>query len=128
MTETRFGTFDELLDGVDEEMALVARELRGIVFEVDPGSVEVVRPGDRAATYGVGPKKMTEGYAYIIPQQRHVNLGFYRGTSLEDPEELMEGTGKAMRHVKVQTIDDARGTPLRELIRAARQERIEALG
>ena len=29
MTETRFGTFDELLGGVDEEMALVARELWG---------------------------------------------------------------------------------------------------
>jgi hypothetical protein len=28
---------------------------------------EVIRIGDRAASYGVGSKKMTEGYAYVMP-------------------------------------------------------------
>ena len=107
MTKTRFGTFDELVAGADGAVAAIARKLRSVILAVDPVAVEVVRLGDRAATYGVGPKKMSEAYVYVMPQRGQVNLGFFRGTSLDDPEGLLEGTGKAMRHVKVRSIEDA---------------------
>ena len=31
----------------------------------------------------------------------HVNVGFFLGAHIEDPDRLMEGTGKFMRHVKL---------------------------
>jgi hypothetical protein len=61
------GTFDELLAGVEPDLAAIARRLRAIIQAVDVSTVETVRLGDNAATYGVGPKKMTDGYAYIMP-------------------------------------------------------------
>ena len=80
-----------------------------------------------AATYGVGPRKMIDGYAYILPHSAWVNLGFYRGTDLPDPEGLLEGTGARMRHVKVRSLDDARLPEVRDLVAAAYAERRDAL-
>ena len=127
-SETKFGTFDELVAGVGPELESLARDLRTLILDVHPDAVEVVRLRDREASYGVGPKKMSEAYAYIMPQEGHVNLGFYNGVSLSDPESLMEGTGKRMRHVKVRSKEETGRPALRRLIEAALEERREALG
>jgi hypothetical protein len=50
---------------------------------------------------------------------RHVGIEFWRGATLDDPEELLEGTGKNLRHVKVRSIAEARAPKLLRLIRAA---------
>lgn len=128
MAETRFGTLEELMDMADPAMRPIAQRLREVVVAVDPDSVEVVRLGDRAATYGVGPKKMSQGYAYIMPHKNWVNLGFYQGAFLPDPTGIMEGTGKKLRHVKVRSVEDAERPALRTLLEQALAERQKALG
>ena len=124
----RFGSFDDLLSMTEAPLRPVVRALRVMVLEVHAGACEVVRLGDRAATYGVGPRKMIDGYAYILPHAAWVNLGLYRGAELPDPEGLLEGTGARMRHVKVRSVDDARRPALRALVAAAWAERRGALG
>jgi len=128
MSNTKFGTFEELMDITEPAMQPIARRLREIVSGVDPDYVEVVRLGDRAATYGVGPKKMSEGYSYILPYTKWVNLGFYKGAVLPDPDKIIEGTGKMLRHVKVRSELDAENPAIRELIKEALAERKQALG
>ncbi len=113
------GTFGELLEGVEPDLAAIAWRLREMIRELDPGAVETVRLGDNAATFGVGPKKMTDGYAYIMPRRGYVNLGFYQGATLADPERLLEGTGKGLRHVKVRSLAEAARPGLRDLVAAA---------
>jgi hypothetical protein len=78
-----------------------------------------VRLGDHAATYGVGPKKMTDGYAYIMPMRGYINLGFYQGAWLSDPKRLLEGTGKGLRHVTIRSLSDANRAAVRALVAAA---------
>ena len=128
MAETRFGTFDELMAQSDPAMRPIATRLREIVYAVHPVAVEVVRLGDRAATYGVGPKKMSEGYCYVLPYAEWVNLGFFQGAGLPDPEGLLEGTGARMRHIKVRFVDAADSPAVRALVEAALRERSAALG
>ena len=128
MSDTKFGSFDDLMDGLDPDIERVSRWLRDLVLDVDPDAVEVVRLGDRAATYGVGPKKMSEGYAYILPYDNWVNLGFYKGTDLPDPQGLLEGTGARMRHVKVESVETTDRAALTSLVTEALSERQEALG
>lgn len=113
------GTFDELLAGVEPDLAAIARRLRAIIRAVDVSTVETVRLGDNAATYGVGPKKMTDGYAYIMPMRGYINLGFYQGAVLADPERLLEGTGKGLRHVKIRSLAEANRPPVRALVATA---------
>ena len=113
------GTFAELLAGVEPGLAAIARRLRAMIRDVDADTVETVRLGDHAATFGVGPKKMTEGYAYIMPMRGYINLGFYQGALLADPKQLLEGTGKGLRHVKIRSLAEADRPAVRALVAAA---------
>ena len=128
MTKAKLGTFEELLQLSEETMRPIVTALRETVFQVDQNACEVVRLGDRAATYGVGPRKMIDGYTYILPHKKWVNLGFYQGVDLADPEGLLEGTGAKMRHVKIRSVDDANQPAVQALIRQALDKRRETLG
>jgi hypothetical protein len=49
-------------------------------------------------------------FAYVNVFKAHVNVGFYHGAELPDPEGLLEGAGRRMRHVKLRPgtyVDDA---------------------
>jgi hypothetical protein len=127
MAQARFGTFDELMAECEPAMRPIASRLRTIIFEVDAAAVEVVRLGDRAATYGVGPRKMREGYCYVLPHARWVNLGFYQGADLPDPDGLLEGTGAKLRHVKLGSLEAAERPAVRALVEAALARRRETL-
>jgi hypothetical protein len=128
MAETRFGTFDELMAESEAALRPIATRLREMVCGIHPEAVEVVRLGDRAATYGLGPKKMSEGYCYVLPYRKWVNLGFYKGAELPDPDGVLEGTGASLRHVKVRSFEEAERPATRALIEAALAERRAALG
>jgi hypothetical protein len=126
-TNTRLGTFEDVIAGAGDDLQSITRRLRSLIKAAHPDAVEVPRPGERTVAYGVGPKKTTEAYAYIGLQRRYVNLGFYHGASLRDPDGLLEGTGKALRHVKVRSGADADLPALGRLVKAALQERRTAL-
>lgn len=128
MPDAKFGSFDDLLDIAEESQRAICESLRDIILAIDPDACEVVRLGDRAATYGVGPKKMSEGYTYILPYKSWVNLGFFKGSDLPDPEGVLEGTGAKMRHVKIRSVGQAKEPFIKELIKAALAERKQALG
>ena len=40
-------------------------------------------------------------FAYVNVFTSHVNVGFFHGAALPDPERLLQGAGKSMRHVKL---------------------------
>ena len=128
MPPARFGTFEDLLEMTAEPLRPVAVTIREAIMRLNPEVSEVVRLGERAATFGVGPKKMSEGYAYILPHPRWINLGFFRGASLPDHEGLLEGAGAAMRHVKIRGVEEARRPEVLALLAAALAERRTALG
>ena len=58
-------------------------------------------------------------FAYVNAFKAHVNVGFFRGAELSDPNALLEGTGKFMRHVKIRLGCEADATALMELINRA---------
>ena len=58
-------------------------------------------------------------FGYVDAFTAHVNVGFYRGSELEDPSGLLEGSGKLMRHVKIRPGDGLDEPCLRELIATA---------
>ena len=124
----QLGTFDDLLALAPEPLRPVVDALRTAALAACPGASETVRLGDRAATYGLGPRKMLDGYAYVMPHAKWVNLGLYQGAALPDPDGLLEGTGARLRHVKVRSVEDAARPALRALLDAAVAERRAALG
>jgi hypothetical protein len=57
--------------------------------------------------------------AALNPRAGHLNLQFYRGASLRDPDGLLEGTGKELRHVKLHSAKDVRTPGVKALVRSA---------
>lgn len=58
-------------------------------------------------------------FAYVDAFTAHVNVGFFRGAEIADPEGLLEGSGKFMRHVKIKPGRDVDTRSLVELIETA---------
>jgi len=58
-------------------------------------------------------------FGYVNAFRSHVNVGFFYGALLEDPAGLLQGSGKRMRHVKLQPGADIDAENLRKLIGAA---------
>lgn len=122
-TITRLGTWDDVFVDVEQGLSDIAEHLRSLVVGLHGDAVEVPRKGDRAVSFGFGEKKMSESYCYLMPHKSHLNVGFWWGTALEDPNGLLEGTGKKLRHVKVRDMAMARSAKLAQLIHSAIVER-----
>jgi hypothetical protein len=122
------GTVAEVLDQADDSVRPIVEALHEVVVALDPDVHVVPRTGEKSIAYGLGPKKMSEAYCYLMPQAKHANLGFYHGVDVADPDGMLEGTGKRLRHVKVRSIAMAASEQIRALILAARGERQAALG
>jgi len=58
-------------------------------------------------------------FAYVNAFKAHVNVGFFRGAEIADPEGLLEGTGRFMRHVKLKPGSDVDASALKRLIDTA---------
>jgi len=117
------GTFQDILKAASPALRPVCESLQNLVISLHAGRVEVVWPKLKIASFGVGPKKMTQHYAYIAVQSSHINLGFYHGASLADPTGLLEGTGKELRHIKINDLASAERAPVASLLRQAIAER-----
>jgi hypothetical protein len=68
-------------------------------------------------------------FAYVDAFRAHINVGFFRGAEIADPEGLLEGTGRFMRHVKLRPGSDVDASALKRLIDTAytdMRERLQA--
>lgn len=99
------GTFEEAISQASNDMQQISIKLRELIVELYPGVWEVAWAKQKIIGYGIGPKKMSEHFVYIAPFAKHVNLGFYYGASLDDPHNLLDGSGKKLRHIKIKTMD-----------------------
>jgi hypothetical protein len=119
-----YGTFEEAVAKASDHARELAYQLRKLVARVMPAVVEVPWPKMRMASYGVGPRKQSEHFCYISAQKDDVNLGFYYGAELPDPDGLLQGTGKRLRHVKIREAKALRSRALRQLLTVASTHRM----
>lgn len=113
------GVFDDVIAEASPEIQALARSARALLADVMPGVTEVPWARQRIAGYGVGPKKMSQHFCYIAPFKQHVNLGFFYGARLDDPENLLEGVGADLRHIKLRQSADLENPAVRRLIELA---------
>lgn len=92
------------------------------LIELDPDTVIVPRPGEKSLAYGIGVKKMSEAYCYLIPFKDYVNFGFFHGTEI-DTDGILEGIGARIRHKKIRTLDDLKNPKLKKLLLRAIEDR-----
>jgi len=108
--------FEEMLTTVSPEVATLAQQARALIHNVMPRVLEVVWGTQRISGYENGPKKMSEQFCYIALFTERINLGYYYGADLPDPQNLLEGTGQTMRHIKINRPEQLENPALRELV------------
>ena len=105
---------DEFLAVYEPSVRTLSLRLRTLVLKVAPDAQEKVHRPWKTIGYRSGAV-----FCAISPHRAWVNLQFHRGSELDDPEGLLEGTGKAMRHVKIEAAAEIVRPALRKLIRSA---------
>jgi len=108
----------KFLERFPEPLQVIATELRTQVLDLAPDVIEQIDESAQLLGYGYA-ETYTHLVCVIIFQQDYINLGFPRGVDLEDPEALLEGTGKRARHVKIYSVEDVTLPGVLSLLREA---------
>jgi hypothetical protein len=93
-----------------------------VVLEAVPGVRSAVDLTDGAIGYGAHQFGYGGwGMAALSPHRGWVSLFLMRGATLPDPAGVLEGSGKAMRHVKLRSAEELaeKDAALRSLLAAA---------
>jgi hypothetical protein len=104
---------DSYLKRKPAALAVVAEGLRKLVKKTVKGTKESVNPWKLVTFESNGPM------GYLSVGKNHVTFGLLRGTALPDPQKLLKGTGRNLRHVKLRSEEDLRNRALTKLIEAA---------
>ncbi len=107
------------LTAYDRTIAELALALREIILEEAPDASESVYQVYTVAVRFGFSGKMKDMFCYITTHARHINLGFPRGAALPDPNGVLEGEGKAMRHIQFKSVSDLERPFVRRYIQAA---------
>ena len=95
------------------ELGAIAQHWFGVMRKCGDDVRELLHDGHPTACIA------DAAFGYVNAFKAHVNVGFFRGAEIADPEGLLEGTGKFMRHVKLRPERDVDATALTKLIEAA---------
>ena len=112
-----------LLHRYDTGVQSVAVALRTTVLDEIGPCHESIFPIKKwiSVLYSTTEKRMKDNICLMVVYRDHVNLMFPRGADLKDPRGLLEGSGKAMRHVKMLSPADIDRSGVRALIRQAKK-------
>jgi hypothetical protein len=110
------------LQAYDRHIADIALALREIVLEEAPDASESIYQVYTVAIWFGFSGKMKDMFCYIATNAGHVNLGFPRGASLPDPNRVLEGAGKTMRHIKFGSLRETERAFVRRYIQGAMEQ------
>jgi hypothetical protein len=84
---------------LDEPLRQIGEALRRLILAADPELKESIKWGN--------PVYEKQGFVcYLAATKAYVSLGFFNGAGLSDPNQVIEGTGEKMRHVKVRHVGE----------------------
>jgi len=95
------------------ELGLIAKRWFGVMRACGGDVRELLHDGHPTACIA------DAAFGYVNAFTAHVNVGFFLGAKIADPEGLLEGTGKFMRHVKLRPEDNVNARALTKLIETA---------
>jgi hypothetical protein len=85
------------LNDEKRELAMLTRDA---ILAASPKISETIKWNQLTFIYG----KANLAFIYTYAKSKGINLGFFKAVELSDPKKLLEGTGKSMRHIKIQSV------------------------
>ena len=132
------------LASYDPHISDLTLALREMVLEEAPEAIESVLKGYAVSIgFSFTGKPLKDGFCHVVTYSTHVNLGFNRGALLPDPNKVLTGKGKAIRHISIRdqseldrpfvrrylqaAIEQVGGPPLRGMADRGRQRPVRRL-
>ena len=111
--------FLPLLELKEQTLINLYLDLRAFILEIYTESNELLYHTHALTSVYAVSEKLTDAFCMIPIYSNHLNLGFNKGTLLNDPHQLMIGTGKLIRHIPIEKQEDYRNEKVKELIKSA---------
>ena len=105
-------TVDEYIAAFDDWRTDAMKRLREVVKEGAPHSAVGIKWAQPVWEWN-GPMIWMKAYP------KHVDIGFWRGTEMDDPKKVLTGDGERMRHIKITSLKAIPADALRDLVKQA---------
>ena len=110
------------LENLPTEKKPSVEALRRLMGSVAPEAHEIIYHN----ALGYGPTDSGfDRIVYVTIFETHVNLGFFFGGFLPDPEGLLVGSGKRMRHIKIRSLQESETPAIKSLLAHAWADGLE---
>jgi len=90
--------FDDWLSDQPPESHQLLTDIRATIIASGHNFTEGIKWG--SPCYWL-PEISRRTITWIQPHNDYIRLGFFNGATMPDPQNLLEGTGKKLRHIKV---------------------------
>lgn len=95
------------------------KDLREFILEIHSESNELLYHTHALTSVYSISEKLSDAFCMIPIYTNHLNLGFNKGTLINDPDTLLQGTGKLIRHIPIERVSDYRNDKVKALIKVA---------
>jgi len=111
------------LAAYDPHISNLTLALREVVLQEAPEAIEsIVKSYAVAIGFSFTGKPMKDGFCHVVTYAGHVNLGFNRGASLPDPNRVLMGKGKSIRHITIHNSSELERPYIRRYLQAAMEQ------
>jgi hypothetical protein len=108
------------LASYDPHISNLALALREIVLEEAPEAIEsIIKSYAVTIGFSFTGKPLKDGFCHVVTYATHVNLGFNRGSQIADPNGVLIGNGKSIRHVTIHNQSELERPYIRRYLQAA---------
>lgn len=108
--------FVKLLEQKEPDLVHMFNDLRDYIIEIYPDCNELLYHTHALTTVFSISEKLSDAFCMIPIYTNHLNLGFNKGTLIEDEHNLLLGTGTLIRHIPIKTENDYRNSSVKKLI------------
>jgi hypothetical protein len=108
----------EFLNNYHETVKSNALELRKLIRSLYPDIKEQLDVSAKMIAFGFGPK-YSDNLCTLILSKTGLKLGFYKGSELQDPYNLLQGSGKVHKYVIIKNETDIQSKELNALLKEA---------
>ncbi len=102
---------DSYIESADDNLKPIVIKLRGVIKSISEELKEEIK-------WNVPTYSIKKNICSIMAHKKHVNLQIFRGAEVKDSE-ILDGTGKGMRHLKYKKLGDVKTNIVKEIVKQA---------
>lgn len=106
------------LEGYPAQVQAIFLAATQAITEIMPEATQQVDTSANLLAFNLMPGYKGTVFT-LLPAKTHVTLGIYNGATLEDPTQILTGSGKVHRHIKLRCLDEVNASACLTLIRLA---------